>query len=87
MAEEREYTRYQLEVIRRYYENLDAITRTRLAELVSDAYLAEGKKANQVWRNIERLLVRIQVPEVTVRHIVDRRDVEALAKLVQRLNR
>ncbi len=87
MAQEREYTRYQLDVIRRYYENLDTITRTRLAELVSDAYLAEGKQADRVWRNIERLLRRIQVPEITVQHLVQSRDVEALAKLVQRLNR
>ena len=48
MAKGQEYSSYQRKVINRYYDNIDTITLTRLQELVSDLYLAEGKKAGVV---------------------------------------
>ena len=84
---QREYTPYQRQVIKRYYENLDAITRTRLAELVSEVYLASGKRADRLWAQIGKLLSRLGVAQVTVDHLLQSRDIEALAKLVQRLTR
>lgn len=82
----KDYTPYQREVIRRYYENLDTIAIQKLAELVSEAYLAEGKKADRVWNRIERALRNAKVEEKEIRRIVGTRDLEALAQLVGKLS-
>lgn len=83
---DRDYTPYQREVIRRYYENLDTIALQRLSELVSEAYLAEGKKADRVWERIERALRNARVAETEIDRIVTARDVEELARLVSKLS-
>ena len=38
------FSRHQQGIIKRYYEHKDEISLQRLAELVTDLYLAEGKK-------------------------------------------
>src|SRR5262249_28956219 len=43
-----DFTPYQQKVIKRYYDNQDALARQRLAELVSDLYLTTGKKRQRV---------------------------------------
>ena len=40
----RNYTPYQQKIIKRFYDNQPAISHQRLAELVGELYLAEGKK-------------------------------------------
>jgi len=82
---DREYTPYQREVIRRYYENRETIAIQKLGELVSEAYLAEGKKADRVWDRISRALRNAGVDESEVDRIVRQRDLEALARLVSKL--
>ncbi len=61
MAQEN-YTRYQQNVIKRFYDNRDAIAFQRAQELVTELYLNEGKKREKVWdslcKNLERLGVR-----------------------------
>ena len=44
-----DYTPYQQKIIKRYYDNQDTIQRQRLAELVGELYLAEGKKRKKLW--------------------------------------
>ena len=39
-----DFTPHQQKIIKRYYDNQGAIHHQRLAELVSELYLAEGKK-------------------------------------------
>ena len=59
------YTPYQQKIIKRYYANQDRISLQRLAELVTDLYLSQGKK-------------RVNVPELydsdcyrpNVRHVL-----------------
>src|SRR5437660_399277 len=45
-----DYTPYQQKIIKRYYNNQDTIQRQRLAELVGELYLAEGKKRERAWQ-------------------------------------
>ena len=40
----REYSKYQQKVISRYYENRDQIDEQKLSELVTNLFLATGKK-------------------------------------------
>lgn len=82
-AKKRAYSSYQKKVIKRFYENRDAIETQRLQELVTEIYLAGGgKKADRLWERATELLER--VPDLDPRdaaHVVQTRDVEALAKI------
>jgi hypothetical protein len=85
----REYTRYQKGIINRYFQHKDAILVTRLQELTSELYLAEGKKADQLWTRAEKALVQLktepEIPEKRKRAILDGRDVGKLAELLNEL--
>jgi hypothetical protein len=77
----REYSAYQRDVISRYYENLDAITLTRLQELVSQLYLADSKsRQNQLWERVHKAMLRLKVKPAIVEHIMNKKDVVILAK-------
>jgi hypothetical protein len=80
-----DYTPYQQRLIKRYYENQDTIQLQRLAELVSELFLAEGKKRGQVWKRIESALVQLKVPAQRIEHLKAKDDPKLLAKLVQEL--
>ncbi len=86
MAKGQEYSSYQRKVINRYYDNIDTITLTRLQELVSDLYLAEGKKAETLWKKAEGLLAKTDARGSDVRTAVERRDVKKFAEIVSNAN-
>ena len=44
------YSKHQQGIIKRYYENFDQITLQKLSELVTELYLAEGKKRDKLWQ-------------------------------------
>jgi len=43
------YTRHQQGIIKRYYQNIDQIQLQKLSEMVTELYLAEGKKKGGKW--------------------------------------
>jgi hypothetical protein len=46
---DKEYSRYQKQVIKNYYDNREQIDSGRLSELVTSLYLAGEKKAAKMW--------------------------------------
>jgi hypothetical protein len=75
---------YQADVISRYYDNLDTIMLQKLGELVSELYLADtDKQRDKLWQRVEKAIVRLKVPPAIVDHIMQKRDVEVLAKNLQ----
>ena len=77
----KEYSAYQRDVISRYYDNLDAITLTRLQELVSQLYLAESKlKQAKLWERVHKAMLRLKVKPAIIEHIMNKKDVVILAK-------
>ena len=58
-----DHTPYQRKIIDRYYKNLDAIKYQRLSELATDLYLAEGKKLDRLWIQVESSLRKVEFPE------------------------
>ena len=79
------YSAHQQRIIRNYYRNLDAIRAQRLQELVTELWLAgTGKKADRLWERVQTLLEKGDAAPAEVRHILEARDVEALAVLVGR---
>jgi len=78
-------TPYQDRVIRRYYENQDAIMVQRLGELVGDLYLAEGKSRARLWARAEAAMQRLKVPADRIQHIVRSDNPSLLATLVKEI--
>ncbi len=75
---------YQADVISRYYDNLDTIMLQKLGELVSELYLADTDKLrDRLWQRAEKAIVRLKVPPAIIDHIMQKRDVEVLAKNLQ----
>jgi hypothetical protein len=44
-------TPYQETVVKRYYRNRDRLAEQRLGELVSEIYLADGRKRDRLWQS------------------------------------
>ena len=81
-----DYTRHQQKIIKRYYENIDQIALQRLAELVADLYLAEGKKKDKLWQSAAAFMEKANVPRQRIDHILSKKEPEMLARLVKELS-
>ena len=79
------YSKYQQNIIKNYYENKDAISLQRLSELVTELYLAEGKAREKQWKYIEGVLPKLGLTADRIAHLRKKDDPKLLAKLVEEL--
>ncbi len=82
---DRDYTPYQQKLIRRYYDNRDAMDEQRLSELVANLYLAEGKKRAKLWESARELMGRLNVPPSRIDHLLTAQDPALVAEVVKDL--
>ena len=82
---ERDYTPYQQKIIKRYYNNQDTIQSQRLAELVGELYLAEGKKRARTWTAIVTAMQKLGVPQARIDHLVKQDNPALVAQVVKEL--
>ena len=80
-----EHSRHQQKIIKRYYENRDDIALQRLQELVTELYLATGKKRQQHWKSIVLHLEKVGVPQQRIEILQKKDDAAEVAKLVAEL--
>ena len=80
-----DYTPHQQKIIKRYYNNQDAIQRQRLAELVSELYLAEGKKRQRVWKSAATAMQKLGVPQSRIDHLIKQDKPALVAEVVKEL--
>jgi hypothetical protein len=80
-----DFSPHQQKIIKRYYANQDQIASQRLAELVADLYLAEGKKKDRLWATAATAMQKAGVPQARVDHIMTQKDPAMLARLVKEL--
>lgn len=80
-----DYTPYQQKIIKRYYSNQGGIQQQRLAELVTELYLAEGAKRQRAWKSAAAAMQRLGVPQSRIDHIVNKNDPALLAQVVKEL--
>ena len=80
-----DYTRHQQGIIKRYYRNLDKIQVQRLSELVTELYLAEGKKRDKLWQSAGTTMQKLEVPQSRIDHLLAKKDPALLANLVKDL--
>jgi hypothetical protein len=80
-----EFTPYQEKVVKRYYRSRDRIAEQRLGELVSEIYLAEGKKRDRLWQSAATALAQVGMPQSRIDHILEARDPALLAGVMKEL--
>ncbi len=80
-----EYSKYQQKVIQRYYDNKEAISLQRLGELVTDLYLAEGKKRETQWKHIVSALEKLKLPAARIEHLRKSDNPALVARLLEEL--
>lgn len=72
---------YQKGLISGYYSNLDTILLQKLGELVTELYLAETPaRRDRLWQRAHKAMLKLKVQPAIVRHIMEKQDVEILAK-------
>ncbi len=77
----KEYSSYQQGIIAGYYKNLDAITLTRLQELVTELYLADSEvKQDRLWERAHKAMTRLKIKPAIIEHIMKERSATILAK-------
>lgn len=79
------YTRHQQGIIKRFYQNFDAIQTQRLADLVAELFLAEGKKQEKLWSTAVTTMQKLEVPQTRIDQIAGKKDVTLLANLVKEM--
>ena len=79
------FTPHQQKIIKRYYAAADSIQLQRLAELVTDLYLAEGKKKAKVWESVAGAMQKLGVPQSRIDHIMAQQKPELVANVVKEL--
>ncbi len=79
------YSKYQQNIIRNYYDNRDTIALQRAQELVTELYLSEGKKRKKFWEQLAGHLVKLGVKQAQIDHLVAQDNPEMAAKMVQSL--
>jgi hypothetical protein len=88
MAEQkqpRNYSPYQQKIIKRYYNNQDTLQLQRLAELVGELYLAEGKKKDKAWTAAVTAMQKLGVPQARIDHLVQQKNPALLAEVIKEL--
>jgi hypothetical protein len=80
-----ERSKFQQKIIKNYYENRDSIALQRLQELVTELYLATGKKRVQHWKSIVLHLGKLGVPKERLDILQKKDDAAEVAKLVAEL--
>jgi hypothetical protein len=77
---------YQQGIVRRFFAHRDGVLRQRLAELVSELFLAEGDKAREkLWKSARDTMTRAGADAKDIEAVCGTRDVQALARIVTEL--
>jgi hypothetical protein len=83
----RDFSPHQQKIIKRYYNNIDTIKTQRLAELVGELYLAEGKKKEKAWKDAGDAMLKLGVPQSRIDHLLRERKPALVAELVKELEK
>ncbi|GJQ30016.1 MAG: hypothetical protein HBSAPP03_19000 [Phycisphaerae bacterium] len=87
MAKGQYLSAYQQGIVKRFYEHRDTVLWQRLAELVSEIYLAESEKAAaKLWASAGDTLRKVGVEQKVIDAIVTERRVADLAGVVNALS-
>jgi hypothetical protein len=80
-----DYSKFQQKVIKRYYENRDAIALQRAQELITELYLSTGKKRQKHWDSLALHLGKLGVKPDVIAHLRSEDKPELVASLIKKL--
>ena len=80
-----DFSKSQQKIIKRYYANRDDIAYQRLSELVTELYLAEGKKREKLWEHAVAAMQKLEVPQTRIDHLRKEDRADLVANLVKEL--
>jgi hypothetical protein len=80
-----DFTPHQQKIIKRYYDNQDTLQLQRLAELVGELYLAEGKKREGVWKRVVTAMQKLGIPQSRIDHLRAQDNPALVAAVVKEL--
>ena len=80
-----EYSKYQQKIIKNYYDNRENIALQRVQELVTELYLAEGKKRARLWNSLPGHLEKLGLKQQEIDHVVAEEKPELVAQIVERM--
>ena len=78
-------TSHQQRIIKRYYDNREAIALQRAQELLTELYLASGKRRDQYWKQLAGHLETLGVKQEQIDHLVAQDNPEVVARVIQGL--
>ncbi len=81
----RNYSPHQQKIIKRYYDNQGDLKHQRLAELVGELYLAEGKKKAKAWADAAAAMAKLGVPQSRIDHLMKQANPALVAEVVKEL--
>ena len=83
----KDLSRQQQGIVKRYYEHHDTIQSHKLSQIVSDLWLADDEKDKlKLWGMAQTALMRMGLDATMVANVVNKRDFEALARLVAKVD-
>lgn len=82
---QQDYTPHQQKIIKRYYDNQDTLLCQRLAELVGELYLSQGKKRQKAWAAAATAMQKLGVPQTRIDHLVRQDNPALVAEVVKEL--
>lgn len=82
-----ERSKYQQNIIKNFYENRETISLQRAQEIVTDLYLSEGKKRLKYWKSLEGHLLKLDVKQQTIDHLIKQDDPQLAAQLITKLGK
>ncbi len=82
---DRQFSKYQQNIIKNFYDNKETMGLQRLSELVTELYLSEGKKRAKQWEYIVSALEKCGLPKERIEHLKKKDDAALLAKVVEEL--
>lgn len=77
-------SKYQEKIIKSYYRNLDAIALQKAMEQVTELYLTEGKKREQIWQRLLVNLEKVGVPADQIKHFQEQDDPALIAEALKK---
>lgn len=82
-----ERSKYQKNVIRNYYDNRESIALQRAQEIVTELYLSEGKKREKYWQSLAGHLLKLDVKQQAIDHLIAQNDPQLAAQLITKLGK
>jgi hypothetical protein len=81
-----DYSPHQQKIIKRYYQNFDAIKYQRLSNLATELFLAEGKKTERLWKQVSEALTALEFPISRIEHLLAKKDPALLVGILKELD-